>query len=165
MRTAETEISGIGPPPLRTRIAVVLEPGRRGAAALAQAATLAAAADSEVTVVALAPTADPVCRSCGGVSTRAYNCAVRDEVAESLDRAVATLGGATEQIAGRLLVEGEDPPLDEWVARRGIDLVLLPARRGVPRTRRHPAERRLRRTGAAVSVVSAPRRHLRSLAP
>jgi hypothetical protein len=140
-----------------SRIAVLLEPGRSGAAAVAQVASLGAA--EEVTVVAVAPTVNTVCRSCGGVSARAYNCAVRDDVADDLSKAVASLGGATRHVEGRLLVEGTDPPLEAWVVAGGFDLVLLPSRWGVPHSPRHPAARRLRRhTEATIRVVRRSRR-------
>ena len=142
---------------MRTRVAVLLEPGRSGAAAVAQAAALGAT--EELTVVAVAPTVDTVCRSCGGVSTRAFNCAVRDDVADGLEKAVASLCAATRHVEGKLLVEGTDPPLEAWVVQGGFDVVLLPSRWGVPRSRRHPAARRLRRhTEATIRIVRAPRR-------
>jgi hypothetical protein len=137
-----------------SRIAVVLEAGRRGAAALVQAAALAAASGAELTVVAIAPKAAAVCRCCGGVSPHAYNCAVRDEVAEELQSAVAGLGSAGQDITSKLLVEGSDPPLEKWIAQERITLVLLPARWGVQRLRSHPAARPLRRsTDATIRIV------------
>jgi hypothetical protein len=142
----------------RSRVAVLLEPGRRGAAALAHAAALCRTPASELTVVAVAPTVETVCRSCGGVSPRAYNCAVRDEVAQQLEAAVAGLGPLAEQPHGKLLVEGADPSLEHWIAHQRFDLVLLPSRPGLPHARRHPAVRRLRRcTDVPVKVVAARR--------
>jgi hypothetical protein len=140
--------------PLGSRIAAVVEPGRRGAAALAQAAALAATSASELTAVAIAPRVATVCRSCGGVSARAYNCAARDEVADELEQAIANLGPIARNIRSELLVEGTDPPLEKWIAHGQFDLVLLPARRRVPRLRSHPSARLLRRlTEADVRVV------------
>jgi hypothetical protein len=139
-----------------SRIAVLLEPGRRGAAALEHAAGLGAKPTSEVTIVALAPRVETVCRSCGGVSARAYNCAVRDEVAEQLQAALAGLAVASERLRGKVLVEGIDPSLEQWVTQEGFDLVLLPARHSLPHTRRHPTAGLLRRcTDATVQVVTA----------
>ena len=140
--------------PPGSRVAVLLEPGRRGAAALAQAAALGATRDAEVTVVAIAPRANTVCRSCGGVSTAAYNCAVRDDVADELQKAIMSSGAVAQRIEGRLLVEGTDPPLARWIAQGAFDLVLLPSRWGIPRLRRHPAARELRtRSSATIRVV------------
>jgi hypothetical protein len=154
MHASDMAISKRIDAPYRRRIAVLLEPGRRGAAALAHAAGLCESTDSELTVVALAPTAGTVCRSCGGVSTRAYNCAVRDDVAAELHRAVASLSTVAPQLESALLVEGTDPPLQRWVVQNGFDLVLLPSRWGVRRFERHPAARVLRRhTDASVRVV------------
>lgn len=136
------------------RVAVVLEPGRSGAAALTQATALAASPDAELTVVAVAPKAVG-CRCCGGPSPYAYNCAVRDDVAQDLHDAVARLDGGARDIKVKLLVEGRDPPLEEWVVQSRVDLVLLPARWRPLRRRDHPAAPVLRRlTDATVRVVS-----------
>jgi hypothetical protein len=43
-----------------------------------------------------------------------------------------------------VLVEGVDPPFDEWVAAREFELVLLPGRRGLFGRARHPEAERLR---------------------
>jgi hypothetical protein len=143
-----------------SRVAVLLEPGGRGAATLAEAAALGAATGCEVTVVALAPVVGTVCRSCGGVSARAYNCAVRDEVADELQKAVAGLTSGAPAIKSRLLIEGTDPSLERWIEQGGFDLVLLPSRRRLLRSRRHPVARRLRHhTDATIRVVGPPRRH------
>jgi hypothetical protein len=150
MHASDTAISERIDAPWRRRIAVLLEPGRRGAAALAHAGALCASSDAALTVVALAPTAGTVCRSCGGVSTRAYNCAVRDHVAAELHVALTRLSAVTSRLEGTLLVEGADPPLEQWVVQNGFDLVLLPSRWGG----RHPAARVLRRhTDASIRVV------------
>lgn len=136
------------------RIAVLLEPGRRGVAALRAAVDLAAERDAELTIVAVAPTAQTACRSCGGVSPRAYNCAVRDDAADELDRAFLSVHPTTARIDTVLLVEHDDPPLHDWLAAHSFDLVLLPARIGLPHSRRHPAARSLRRhAGLTVRVL------------
>jgi hypothetical protein len=141
---------------LFSRIAVVLEPGRSGAAALTQATALAASPGAELTVVAVAPKAIG-CRCCGGPSPYAYNCAVRDDVAQDLHDAAARLDRGAQDINVKLLVEGRDPPLEEWVAQSRVDLVLLPARWRPLRRPDHPAARLLRRlTDASVRVVRAP---------
>jgi len=143
---------GGDPPP--ARVAFLLEPGRRGAAALEQATARCAGSDCELTVVAVAPTVATVCRSCGGVSACAYNGAVREDVSDALRSAVAGLSHVGQPINGRLLVDGSDPPFEQWVAQGRFDLVLLPARLGIPGSRRHPAARPLRRrTSAQIRVV------------
>jgi hypothetical protein len=134
------------------RIAVVFEPGASGGAALRQAAALGAMPGRELTVVGIAPQATGPDRC--GPSPDAYNCAVRDEVAQELREATALLGRVAEDITVRLLVEGSDPPLENWVAQGGFDIVLLPARRRFLRSLGHPAVRRLQRlTDAEVRVV------------
>jgi len=148
--------------PRGLRMAVVLEPGRRGAATIAYAAALGATTGSELTVVALAPMVGTVCRSCGGVSARAYNCAVRDDVADELQKAVASLTAITPRIKSRLLVEGTDPPLERWIPQGRFDLVVLPSRWRLFHSHRHPAARRLRRhTDATIRVVGRLHRQAR----
>jgi hypothetical protein len=56
-----------------------------------------------------------------------------------------------------LLAEGTDPPLHEWVARAGVDLVLLPARHRPLRSAKHPAAAALRRSTAAEVRIVEPR--------
>jgi hypothetical protein len=156
MPAIDMTIGGVGED-LSSHIAVVLEPGRSGAAALAQATALAASPGAELTVVAVAPNAVG-CRCCGGPSPYAYNCAVRDDVAQELHDAAARLDCGARDVKVKLLVEGRDPPLEEWVVQSGVDLVLLPARWRVLRSRSHPAAQLLRRlTDASVRVVRAPR--------
>ena len=105
---------------------------------------------------------DVGCRCCGGPSPYAYNCAVRDDVAQELDDAAVRLDLAARDIKVKLLVEGSDPPLEEWVVHSQIDLVLLPAHWRVLRSRSHPAARLLRRaTGADVRIVRSRQHQLR----
>jgi hypothetical protein len=141
------------------RIVVISEPGRNGDAALAQATALATTLRSELTIVATAPQTATHCRSCGGVSPQAYNRAVCDEVAQSLHQATVRVDLRPDEVEVKLLIEGSDPPLAEWVAQGRFDLVLLPARRSGLHFRTHPTARPLRRmTAADVHVVRAPRR-------
>lgn len=93
------------------RIAVVSEPGRSGAATLARAAELAAAASAHLTVVAIAPQTATSCRSCGGVSPNVYIRAVRDDIAHDLGYAAARLDLDPDNINVELLIKGLDPPL------------------------------------------------------
>jgi hypothetical protein len=138
------------------RIVVISEPGRNGAAALAQATALAAASSTQLTIVTTAPQTDTHCRSCGGVSIAAFNRAVCDEVAMELRGAIARLDLNPDDMNVKLLVEGSDPPLEQWIAKGEFDLVLLPARRFAGHFRSHPAARELRgTTGAEIRVVRA----------
>lgn len=137
------------------RIVVVSEPGRNGAAALARAAALAASSASEVTVVATAPQTTTSCRNCGGVSPDAYNRAIREDVAQDLRHATAQLNLDARAVIVKLLIEGTDPPLANWIAQERFDLVLLPARRSGLRLRSHPAAHLLQSlTAADVQVVT-----------
>jgi hypothetical protein len=125
------------------RMAVLLESGRSGEAALERAVALALEHEAELVVVALAPQAEAP--RCQGPSPQGFNDAVRDAVAGELDAAKARVrrsGGLTPTVS--LLVQGRDPPLEAWVAERGIELVLLPARRPSLGPARHPQARRLR---------------------
>jgi hypothetical protein len=139
------------------RILVVSEPGRNGAAALAQAAAIiAASSSSRLTIVATAPQTTTTCRNCGGVSPDAYNRAIREDVAHDLHNATAQLKLDTRAVKVKLLIEGTDPPLTDWIAQERFDLVLLPARRSGLRLRSHPAAHQLQNlTEADVHVVSA----------
>ncbi len=147
----------VAEPHPRRRMLVLYERSRSGPAALAQAVTLFTEFAFELTVVALAPQdTDPPCCS---VYAEAYNRGVQADAAAELREAKRLLGRHGEQVQFELLVEGRDPPLEAWVAAGGIDLVLLPAHRGLPRSARHPLERRLRRsTDAEVRLVTAPGR-------
>ena len=136
------------------RVAAVFEPSRAGVAMLAEATALHASRLTELTVVVIVPQASSPHRC--GASPRAFNDAVRDAAAQDLHRAALLLGHNAEDVSLVLLLEGKDPPLHEWVQHQGIGLVLLPARRRVRRTPRHPAMRRLRDlTEAEVRIVSA----------
>ena len=135
-------------------VLVLFEPGRAGAAALDLARELAERDHATVTVIGAVPVA-PSGSRCGNSATE-YNSIVRDAVAQELDQAREQLaafgGGATFE----LLAEGADPPLHEWVAGAGVDLVLLPARRRPLRSLKHPAAVPLRRsTDAEVRIVDA----------
>jgi hypothetical protein len=139
----------------RPRVAVLHEPGQTGAAALDLARELDLQQGAAVTVVAVAPSA-PSGPRCGG-SALEFNAAVRDAVADELDQARTRLGHAAGRTSYVLLVEGEDPPLQEWMAAQRFDVVLLPARRRLLRAPGHPAEARLRGiTDAEVRVIRRP---------
>jgi hypothetical protein len=136
------------------RILVVFEPGRAGVAAVEAARELATQEDSSVIAVSLAPQAGAL-RGCGP-SARPYNDAVRDEVAKELEQAEELLWPLGGRAECRLLVEGVDPRLEEFVAAQHLDLILLPARRRPLRSTKHPAAAGLRRLGAEVRVIEAP---------
>ncbi len=139
------------------RIAAVFEPGKSGAAVLAEAATLGASEPTDLTVVAIVPQVTGP--RCCGVSPSAYNSAVRDDAAAELDQAAQVLGRHAKDATLVLLLEGRDPPLPEWILQSGFALVLLPARRRIQRAPSHPAMRRPRHlTNVEVRIVKAPTR-------
>lgn len=109
------------------RVLVVFEAGRGGAAALREAAELAAGG-AELSVVTLAPQATPL-KCCGGGGPGPYNCAVRDQAEEELRQARSLLGSLGERATFTLLVGTPEPPLAEWSANRAFDVILVPARR------------------------------------
>jgi hypothetical protein len=136
-------------------VAVLHEPGQTGVAALDLARELDLRQGAAVTVVAVAPSA-PSGPRCGG-SALDFNAAVRDVVADELDQARTRLGHAAGRTSYVLLVEGKDPPLQEWMAAQRFDVILLPARRRLLRSPGHPVAGRLRGvTDAEVRVVGRP---------
>jgi hypothetical protein len=108
-------------------VLVVFEEGRGGAAALREAAELAGGG-AELSVVTLAPQAKPF-KCCGGGGPGPYNCAVRDQAEDELRQARSLLGSLAERATFTLLVGTPAPPLAEWSATRGFDVILLPAPR------------------------------------
>src|SRR5689334_19106994 len=149
---ARVNATAIVPSECRKRVAVLHERGATGAAALDVARELDLQHGATVTVVAMVPSA-PSGPRCGG-SALEFNAAVRDLVADELDLARTRLGHAAGRTSYVLLVEGEDPPLEEWLADHGFDVILLPARRRLLGSRGHPAAARLRAaTDAEVRVV------------
>jgi hypothetical protein len=131
------------------RIAVLLEPGASGTAALERGVALAREHEAELTVVAVAPQAERL--RCAAPSPEGYNDAVRDTVGSELEAARARAGASARYV---LLVEHRDQPLQHWLDTEAIDLVLLPRRWPPLGPPRHPAARGLRRSvGAEVRVV------------
>jgi nucleotide-binding universal stress UspA family protein len=142
--------------PRGRRVLVLHEPGPAGTAALDLARELDLQERASLTVVAVAPTA-PSGSRCGGSAVE-YNTVIRETVADDLDRARERLGPASGRADYVLLVEDEDPSLEDWVAARDFDLILLPARRRLLRASGHPAAARLGRvTDAEVRVVKRSR--------
>jgi nucleotide-binding universal stress UspA family protein len=136
------------------RILVLFEPGRAGIAAVEQARDLAVDNDATVTVVSVAPQA-PALRGCAP-SARDFNATVRDTVATELAQAEELLWPIGSRGRCRVLVEGEDAPLEELIARERFDLVLLPGRRRLLRGVGHPAAARLSACAATeVRIVAA----------
>ena len=110
------------------RALVVYREGRRGDAALREAAELAAAG-VELDVVTLAPQAQPL-RCCrGGGATGAYNCAISDAADDELRQARELLGTLAERATYTKLVGTPWPPLAGWAAERAFDVVLVPRNR------------------------------------
>jgi len=140
--------AGAAPP---SRVLVLYESTRNGAAALREAAGLADER-AHLTVVSLAPqSVAPRCCA-RGPGVEVVNCVVRDEAERDLSEAREILGDAAARATFKSLVGGQDPPLGEWAAGRSFDLILLPSRR--LSVSGHPFARRLRRqTRAALRLV------------
>jgi universal stress protein family protein len=137
------------------RVMVLYEPGRTGDAAVACARELAQGSGASLTLVGVVPMAEGGAPRCGG-SAIAYNEAVMEQVAEELHEAKRHLGEFADDARIELLIEGADPPLVDWSAAHGFDTILLPARRRLLRSVKHPdATRLLRGTGAEVRVIDA----------
>ena len=134
----------------RRRVLVLYERCRTATAALREAAELAGP-DGAVAVVTLAPQARRAgCIRCGAVGP--YNRAIREEAQLELREAREILGSAAERATFKVLIERRDPSLLTWVAERGFDLVLVPARRLT--LGGNPSARKLRRmSGAEIRVV------------
>jgi hypothetical protein len=133
-------------------VLVLYEPGRSGAAALEQARRLVADDGSALTVVTVAPQDTRIC--CGAGSAIDYNQAVCEAAGAELREASALLGSVAGRAQFEVLVQDREPPLADWVASGGFDVVLLPARGRTLRRAKHPAAGQLRRlTGAEVRVV------------
>jgi hypothetical protein len=134
------------------RVVVVFEPGHAGAAALELARELVERERATLTVVSVVPQAASGSR-CGG-SALEYNSMVRDTVAHELDQAREQIAPISGQTAFELLIEGADPPLHEFIAAAGFELILLPAHRRPLRSVKHPAAAALSRLpGAEVRIV------------
>jgi hypothetical protein len=134
-------------------VLVVYQRGRGGAAALTEGAGLLASSAAMLTVVTFAPQdIHPGCT----VYADPYNAAVREQARIELEEARRLLGVLGAEAHYERLVEGRDPPLGEWVAFNGFDLVLLPARR-LASGPAHATARWLRRSGNCEVRVLAGR--------
>jgi nucleotide-binding universal stress UspA family protein len=152
MSRAPTPIAAQPPPALAgKRILVLFESGRAGTAAIDFARQLAVHDRSTVTVVTVVPQATMAPR-CGCGPTD-LNAMVRDAAADELEQAQEQLYEIGDRAAFVPLIEGTDPPLHEFVAAAGFELIVLPARRRPLRSTKHPAAAALSRTGAEVQIV------------
>jgi len=133
---------------------VLFESGRAGIAAVELARDLAVEEDATVTVMSVAPQAPPL-HGCAP-SAHDYNATVRDTVATELAQAEALLRPIGSRGHCRILIEGEDEPLEEVVAREHFDLVLLPGRRRLLRAAGHPAASRLSACAATEVRIVEP---------
>jgi hypothetical protein len=108
-----------------SRVLAVFERGRSGEAALARAAQLAGAG-GELSVVTLAPQAQPS-RCCGKGGTGPYNIAVREEAEIELRQARTLVGGYAGRASFTVLAGHPDPPLAAWAQEHAFDTILLPS--------------------------------------
>jgi hypothetical protein len=109
-----------------SRVVVLYEPGRSGAAALDLAGRLVAGDGSALTVVTVAPQDTRIC--CGAGSAMDYNRAVREAADAELREARELLGPVGDRALFKTLVQDKDPPFAAWIAAGDFDVVLLPAR-------------------------------------
>ena len=136
------------------RVVVLCEPGRTGSVALDLAGRLVRDDGSALTVVSVAPQDTRIC--CGAGSAIDYNLAVCEAVDAELRQARERLGYVGNRASFKLLVQDKDPPLAAWIAAGGFGVVLLPARRRLLRSAKHPAADQIRRsTSAEVRIVDA----------
>ena len=137
------------------RVMVLYEPGRSGAAAIDRARALVDEMNASLTVVGIAPQAEGGAPRCGG-SAYDLNLMLVEQSADELYEARAQLGDLADIAHFELLVEGEDPPLEQYSAREQFDTILLPARRRPLHRTKHPQATVLRRlTAAEVQIIDA----------
>jgi nucleotide-binding universal stress UspA family protein len=137
-----------------TRILVLYENSRRGAAALEQAAALAAREDALLTVVVVAVTEPEDSRCC---DTRAvyWNGIVRELAAEDLGRARTILRGGTGAEFKVVTARSIPTALAIEAQRSRADMILVPSARGLhPWSRSRRARQVQRRLRDAVVVAA-----------
>jgi hypothetical protein len=133
------------------RVLVLFESRPAGVEALREAAARNRA-DTDLTVVALAPQSLPARCCARGPSVEVINCVVREEADRELREAREILGNDAARVTFKRLVGSHDPPLDAWAADEAFDVIVLPSRRLA--LGGHPLARRLRRsTSAEIRVV------------
>jgi Universal stress protein family len=132
------------------RVLAVYEEGRSGAAVLLEASELAAAG-AQVTVVTLAPQAQPL-KCCGGGGAGPYNCAIRDAAAQELLQARTLLGSLADRASFTTLIGTPARRLGEWAAARTFDVIVVP-RHGLGRGGGRLARELRRETAADVRAA------------
>ena len=140
----------------RPRVVALFEPGRAGSATLDLAREFVRHDSAKLTVLGVAPQATAG-KCCGATSAADYTRAVCDAVAAELRQAHGRLGSIGERATFKVLIEGADPPLHEWIAAGNFDVVLLPARRRLLRLGTHPAVARIRQTTRAEVRIVDPK--------
>ena len=136
-------------------ILVLCENSPRGAAAIQQAAELAARADARLTVVAVAVT-ESEDKGCCDTRSVYWNGVVRELAARDLDRARSLVGaGAAAEF--RLVIERSDAAALALEAQRSAaDMIVVPSTRGIhPWSRSRRARQLQRRVTNAVVVTAA----------
>jgi hypothetical protein len=139
------------------RVLALYEPGP-GGAALELARNLAEHDTAKLTVINVAPqstTKGGQC--CGMTSLREYNEVIRDAKAKELREARGRLGSIADGATFKMLIEGSDPPLAEWIGAHDFELVLLPARRRLFGRATHPEAARLEASITAEVRVVDPK--------
>ena len=133
------------------RVLVLFESRPAGVAALREAAERNEA-DTDLTVVTLAPQSLPARCCARGPSVEVVNCVVREEAERDLREAREILGNAAARVTFKRLVGSHDPPLHAWAADEAFDVIVLPSRRLT--VGGHPLARKLRRaTSAEIRLV------------
>jgi len=135
-------------------ILVLCEDSLRGAAAIQQAAELAARADARLTVVAVAVT-EPEDTGCCDTRSVYWNGVVRELAARDLDRARSLIGADAvaefklvmeRSVAGALALEAQ---------RSRADMIVVPAARGIHPWSRSRRARQVQRRATDAVVVAA----------
>lgn len=151
--------------PAAQRVLVLYEPGRGAAVTLDLARDLAEHESAKLTVLNVAQATTKGGQCCGMSSLREYNQVIRDATAEELREAHTRLGPIADRVTFQMLIEGTDPPLHEWIASHDFDLVLLPARRRLMGSAKHPEAARVQAsTTAEVRVVDPKAKPARDVA-
>jgi hypothetical protein len=116
-------VGGAGGGRPQQRVLVVYSEGRLGEAALREGAELAAAG-ADLVVVTLAPQAKTL-KCCKGGGAGPYNCAIREVAKDELRQARELLGSLAARTHYTTLKGTPFPPLAEWSAAQGFDVVIL----------------------------------------
>ncbi len=114
------------------RIVALVQRGRRGQRVLAEVLELARAGPVEVTLIAVV--AHATGRGCA-VSPTPLNDAIDEAATDDLNAAALRLPLSIPVPDRRVIREGDDPSLAEWVSGGHFDVVLLAGRRRWPASR------------------------------